>query len=298
MTPTAAAFETFCRRKADAAQAAGLRPMATTAADMTGADLVPIGTAWTRALFDGAFYRSAAAGRPALPAVSLVVGVTDTDHIVTGELLLRTSDETSRHLIHEGLARVEADAVLGSVASLRGPEALCSVWHPEFVQMRRARGLDRHPAQVIVTSTGDLPDDSFVLAEPSLRVIVVTRNSVAPWLSARMRSRPWVQVIEAGEPLSLFVALTRLRGLGIGVVAAVGGQQTASALLRQGLVSDLYVARPAGADAGSLTRLCDGPALPRHRLLSKAASGDRPGVRFEHLVRPSTVAAASLRGAA
>ncbi len=294
----ATAFETFCRRKAEAALAAALRPWATTAADTAGADLVPIGTAWTRTLFDGAFYRSSAAGRPALPAVSLVVGVNDANEVVTGESLLRTSGVTSRHLIHEGLARVEADAVLGSVASLRGPEAICSVWHPEFVDMRRARGLGRHPVQVIVTFTGDVPDESLLFADPSLRVVIVTRNSVAPWLSARLRARPWVEVIDAGEPLSLFVALTRLKAMGIDVVAAVGGQRTAAALLRDGLVSDLYVARPTGAGAASLARLCDGPALPRRRLLSKAGGDDRPGVCFEHLVRPSTFAAARLRGAA
>jgi riboflavin biosynthesis pyrimidine reductase len=292
----AAGFDAFCRRKVEVARSATLRPMATTAQDTAGADLVPIGTDWTRRLFDGAFYRSSSPGQPALPAVSLVIGCTASGDLVTGEDLVRASSATSQHLLHEGLVRVEADAVIGSVASLRSPEAFRSVWHPEFVEMRRVRRRERHPVQVIVTSSGDLPlDDSLLFAEPSLRVVVVTRNSVASWLGARLRTRPWVQVLDAGEPLSMFVALTRLRAMGLEVVAAVGGRWTTSALLRAGLVSDLYAITPGEAGGATLSRLCGGAARPRRRLLSKAA-GDRSGVCFEHLVRPSAFAAARLRG--
>lgn len=277
--------------------AAALRPMATAASDTAGAELLSVGTDWTRRLFDGAFYRSASAGWPALPAISLAVGVSESGDIVAGTPSPYAGGVTTRHLIHEGLTRVEADAVLSCVTSLRGPDAVSSVWHPEFVEMRRARGLSRHPVQVIVTSSGDLPDESLVFADPALRVIIVTRSSVAHWLGARFRARPWVQVLDVGEPLSLFVALTRLKALGIGVVAAVGGRRTAAALLRDGLVSDLHVVGAQGAPPERLARLCD-PMPPRRRLLSKAVGDDRPGVCFEHLVRPSTFAAASLRGAA
>src|SRR5262245_34378461 len=107
----AAGFDAFCRRKVEVARSATLRPMATTGQDTAGADLVPIGTDWTKRLFDGAFYRSPGAGQPVLPAVSLVVGCTPGGDLVDGEDLVRNSSATSQHLIHEGLVRVEADAV-------------------------------------------------------------------------------------------------------------------------------------------------------------------------------------------
>ncbi len=133
--------------------------MRTVAQDTAGADLVPIGSPWTRRLFDGEFYRSGDARLGSLPAVGLVVGRLPSGHVVTGEALIRATGVTSQHLIHEGLVRVDADAVRGSVA------------------------------------------DSLV---------------------ARLRERPWIEVIDAGEPLSLFTAPMRLRTMGIQVVAAAG----------------------------------------------------------------------------
>ena len=86
---------------------------------------------------------------------------------------------TVPHLLHEGLTRVDADAVLGGIGAPGTGNQICSVWHPELVKLRAERGLPRHPVQVLVTNSCDVPFDRCLLFhEPSLRVIVVTRNSL------------------------------------------------------------------------------------------------------------------------
>jgi riboflavin biosynthesis pyrimidine reductase len=281
-------FEDYCRRKEEEASRAVLMRLHTVAQDTAGADVVPVGSPWTRDWFDGNFFRCGEPVEADLPSLSLVVGRGMHGAITTGDPMVRGASATTRHLIHEGLSRVDVDAVLGSVGAAGGPDVVFSVWHPELVLARCAAGRYRHPAQVVVTASGSIPFDHCVMFdEPTLKVIVVTRGSVAPSLRARLHDRPWIEVIDAGEPLSLFSALRQLRAKGIRTISAVGGQRTADHLLRDGLVTDLYVTRQLGGAPLVDGRLYEGPPLLRRRLLAKAGCDDADGICFEHLVRPS-----------
>jgi riboflavin biosynthesis pyrimidine reductase len=272
-------FHDYCRHKEQAALSAPLAGFTTIAEEAGGADLLSFGNAWTRRLFDGDFHRSAGPASPELPSVSL---------IVTEEGLLGT---TVPHLLHEGLTRVDADAVLGGIGAPGSGDQICSVWHPELVQLRAERGLPRHPVQVLVTNSCDVPFDRCMLFhEPSLPVIVVTRTSRAATARARLRECPWVEVIAAGDPIDLRAALTQLRGRGMAVVSAVGGRRLATSLLDAGLVTDLYITVREPASAASALSFYNGPPLVRRRLLSKAGRGPEGAVRFEHLVPPSVYA--------
>ena len=276
---TSPGFQAYCRHKEEAALSAPLGGLTTIAEESGGADLLSFGNAWTRRLFDGDFHRSAGPASPELPSVSL---------IVTEEGLLGT---TVPHLLHEGLTRVDADAVLGGIGAAESGDRICSVWHPELVKLRAERGLPRHPVQVLVTNSCDVPFDRCLLFhEPSLQVIVVTRTSLVRAARARLRECPWVEVIGAGEPLDLRAALTRLRDRGVAVVSAVGGRRVATSLLDAGLVTDLYVTVREPASAASALAFYNGPPLVRRRLLSKAGRGSEGAVRFEHLVPPSVYA--------
>jgi len=276
---TSPGFQAYCRHKEEAALSAPLGGLTTIAEESGGADLLSFGNAWTRRLFDGDFHRSAGPASPELPSVSL---------IVTEEGLPGT---TVPHLLHEGLTRVDADAVLGGIGAAESGDRICSVWHPELVKLRAERGLPRHPVQVLVTNSCDVPFDRCLLFhEPSLQVIVVTRTSLVRAARARLRECPWVEVIGAGEPLDLRAALTRLRDRGVAVVSAVGGRRVATSLLDAGLVTDLYVTVREPASAASALAFYNGPPLVRRRLLSKAGRGSEGAVRFEHLVPPSVYA--------
>ena len=276
---TSPGFQAYCRHKEEAALSAPLGGLTTIAEESGGADLLSFGNAWTRRLFDGDFHRSAGPASPELPSVSL---------IVTEEGLPGT---TVPHLLHEGLTRVDADAVLGGIGAAESGDRICSVWHPELVKLRAERGLPRHPVQVLVTNSCDVPFDRCLLFhEPSLQVIVVTRTSLVRAARARLRECPWVEVIGAGEPLDLRAALTQLRDRGMAVVSAVGGRRIATSLLDAGLVTDLYVTVREPASAASALAFYNGPPLVRRRLLSKAGRGSEGAVRFEHLVPPSVYA--------
>jgi hypothetical protein len=277
---TTLSFRDYCRRKEAAAMAAPLAGFTTIAEEAGGADLLSFGNAWTRQLFDGDFHRSAGPASPELPSVSLIVSEANGAHGVTVP-----------HLLHEGLTRVDADAVLGGIGSEASGNEVCSVWHPELVKLRADRGLPRHPIQVLVTNSCDVPFESCMLfREPSLPVIVVTRSSLVETARARLRKSPWVDVLGAGEPLDLRLALSRLRDRGVAVVSCVGGRRIATTLLDAGLITDLYITVCEPGSAASALAFYDGPPLMRRRLLSKAGRGAEGAVRFEHLVPPSVYA--------
>jgi riboflavin biosynthesis pyrimidine reductase len=275
---TTPGFQDYCRLKEEAALAAPLAGFTTLAEEAAGADLLSFGNAWTRRLFDGDFHRSAGPASPELPSVSLIVTEPDLGATVP-------------HLLHEGLTRVDADAVLGGIGAVRSVNQICSVWHPELVKLRAERGLPRHPVQVLVTNSCDVPFDRCLLFhEPSLPVIVVTRSSLVHTARARLREYPWVEVLGARDPLDLRAALTQLRDRGLAVVSAVGGRRLATSLLDANLVTDLYITVREPGSAASALSFYDGPPLVRRRLLAKAGRGVEGAVRFEHLVPPSVYA--------
>lgn len=277
-------FTAYCRRKEAAALAATIPRYGT--ADVRARDgLVAIGSPWSRALFDGDFYRSASAPRPDLPVVSLVFVQSRDGNTVAPDPSVLGGGDTDLHLIYEGLSRVDADAVLAGAGTARAKNLVFSVWHPELVALRRARGHNRHPAQVVITDGGALRfEDGLMFQEPDLRVFVVTRTTVAETLRSLSRAQPWVEVIDAGEPLSLPRALRELRTRGLQVMSCVGGRFTATGLLRERLVTDIYLTTSPIEAGAPDTPFYDGPPLPLERVLLKEGTGEETGVRFEHFL--------------
>lgn len=281
-------FETYCRRKESIALATPLSGFRTIedvpARRADGHDLVAIGNAWSRRLFDGNFYR----GRePDLerPLVSLVFVQSRTGNTGADNPATLGGGDTDKHLIYEGLSRVDADAVLAGATTARGEQIVFSIWHPELVELRRSLGRPRHPAQIIVTDGGDLPiERALMFEEPELPVFVITRTGAAPGLLERVRDRPWVDIVDAGDPVSLAAAMRYLRGRGLRVISAIGGRRTATALLREGLVSDLYLTTSVIEAGEPNTPYYEGPQLSLSRVVEKAGQGPETGVRFEHFV--------------
>lgn len=277
-------FTQYCRRRAQEARSARI-PGYDTVFERPEPGMIAIGNDWTRRLFDGAFYRSASPAPDHVPAVNLVFVQSRNGNTVAKDPSLLGGGETDKHLIYEGLSRVDADAVLSGATTARARNLVFSVWHPQLVALRRARGLDRHPAQVVVTAFGNLPlDDGLMFVEPSLRVFLVAPTPTAARLHDRLRDRAWIEVIDAGDPLSLAHALRQLHEAGLRVISAVGGRRTATTLLGEGLVSDLYLTTSAIEAGEANTPFCQGPLPPLDRVLEKAGTGEEAGVRFEHFV--------------
>lgn len=278
MTPR---FEDYCRRKETAAHAAAI-PGYTTIEE-SSAGLVRLGTDRSRDLFDGDFLRAGAPSIEGTPITSLVFVQSRDGNTGAPDPSALGGGDTDLHLVYEGLSRVDADAVLAGAATARSKELVFSVWHPDLVALRLARGRSRHPAQVVVTDRGDLRfDDGLMFQEPELRVFIITRSGVAGEIRRRVAGREWIEVLDAGEPVSLTRALRDLRARGIGVMSAVGGRKTATALLNEGLITDIYLTTSAIEAGEPSTPYCEGPSLPLERVLLKEGQGVETGVRFEH----------------
>jgi riboflavin biosynthesis pyrimidine reductase len=253
----------------------------TTISQCSPAGLVPIGSPWTLDLFDGPFYRSAA--KPGRPVLNLVFVQSRDRNTVAANPSTLGGGAADAHLIYEGLSRVDADAVMAGSKTARSERLVFSVWHPELVRLRAQLGRDRHPAQIVVTARGELAIERALMFQvPELRVYIVTRSQAAQALRARVGERPWIEVIDAGDPLSLTAALSMLYTRGLHVISAVGGRTTASALIDERLVSDLYLTTSPIEGGEANTPFYSGPPLALTRVLQKAGKGNDEGVQFEY----------------
>jgi riboflavin biosynthesis pyrimidine reductase len=250
-----------------------------------GGESVGLGTPWSRGLFDGEFYRRGEPADATRPITSLVFVQSRNGNTIAPLPSMLGGGETDLHLVYEGLSRVDADAVLSGSTSARARDLVFSVWHPDLVGLRLARGRSRHPAQVVVTERGELRfDDGLMFLEPELRVFVITRTGAVAALRRRVAGRPWIEVIDAGEPLSPAAGMRALRAFDIEVVSCIGGPRTATAFLDDGLIDDIYLTTSA-IDAGEPdTPYHQGPAPLLERILLKDGQGAETGVRFEHFI--------------
>ena len=276
-------FEAYCRRREQAALAAQI-PGYVTGEDSQPAGLVRIGSEWSRALFDGPFYRSDAPLRDGTPTTNLVFVQSREGNTGAADPSTLGGGNTDLHLVYEGLSRVDADAVMAGAATARAKEIVFSVWHPELVALRLARDRARHPAQVVVTGRGDVRfEDGLMFQEPSLRVFVITRTRAVNVLRDRTDRKPWIEVIDAGEPVSFERAFRHLYSRGIEVMSCVGGRHTATALLNEKLVSDIYLTTSAREGGESNTPYYQGSPLSLDRIVLKNGREQERGVTFEHL---------------
>ena len=277
-------FETYSQRREKEALAAALPGFYTVEDRASGYGLVRLGNDWTCGLFDGAFYRSPDAFGD-MPCLNLVFVQSRNRNTVANDPSVLGGGATDKHLIYEGLSRVAADGIVAGAATARSENMVFSLWHPRLVELRASLGKPRHPAQIVVTDSGNLPiERGLMFSEPTLPVYLITKSPAVAGLRERLTDRPWVEVIDAGNPVSLPAALRHLRTRGLHVISAIGGRHTATALLRDGLVNDIYLTT-SPIDAGEPnTPFYEGPPLNLSRVVLKAGRGPEEGVRFEHLV--------------
>jgi hypothetical protein len=117
-------------------------------------------------------------------------------------------------------------------------------------------------------------------------VVIVTASRAVDALGERLRSRPWVRILDAGQPLNLRRALTALRAEGVAVVSALGGRRVSSTLLADNLVTDLYLTSAGESGQTHPRDIHDGPPVLHRRVLAKSSPRGTRRVRFEHLVSP------------
>jgi len=238
-----------------------------------------VGNPWSIAAFDGPFFESRRDGGLSLG----VVFVRSRDgNTATRNPAALGGGAVDEHLIYEGLSRVLADAVVAGAGTLH-PDAFFTVWHPELIALRRAAGLPRHPAQVIMSVHGSVrPEDVLLFNVPGVPVYVVTSARGADRLAPALATRPWVTTVTGTSLQEQFAALA---SAGIRRACCVGGRRSATELVDAGLVQDVYLTTTpvAGGDAGTpwYTGKRD---LRMEAVVTKAWDGPHGSVRFEHAV--------------
>ena len=272
-------FDAFAARKTRQARDAGIPGFRTT---MLGdhSTLMPIGDAWSCEAFDGPFY--AHRPGPMVPSVSLVMVQSASGNTVAGDPAALGGGSTDKHLIYEGLSRVAADGVLAGARTV-DTRTVFSVWHPQLVGLREHLRKPRHPAQLIVTGRGDLDVEQLLIMNcPAISVFVLTTSEGVRRVRPSTRDRSWVHVIDCGDVLNFRAAFHRLQSdFGVRVISAVGGRTTASSLLRQRLVSDLYLTSSPVRGGEPGTPLQVPGSIPKRLVVAKAGRGQEEGVRFE-----------------
>ena len=272
-------FEDYVARKEAEAARAVLFPFVTEV-DQPPADVIPIGNAWTRRMFDGPFYLSAAPSNE-LPSTSLVFVRSRDGNTGAADPSSLGGGEADKHLIYEGLSRVAADAVMAGAETLRGGRVVLSIWHPELVALRASLRLPRHPVQIVATLRG-LDFHGRLFDTPQLRVVIVTVGACTELMITPVANRPWMTILTMPAARDLPDAFRQLRDMGIDRISCIGGRTIARQLIDAGLTHDLYLTTSAkdGGEPGT-------PLYPRPLkgdvVVRKRGTGPDEGVIFEHV---------------
>jgi riboflavin biosynthesis pyrimidine reductase len=235
-----AGFSEFAAGKSREAEQAHVAPFSTVEDRSAAFDVVTLGNDWSRHLYDGPFHITADRGGD-VPLISLVfvqshdgnTGAANPDSLGGGPV--------DKHVIYEGLSRVAADGVLAGSKSV-GKQSFFSVWHPQLVSLRAALGLPRHPAQVIVTGRACVDfADTLLFNVPDAPVYIISTPAGCERLKAGVKHRPHVELVRmTGDDLRAPLSFLR-RERGVRRISAIGGRTTASALIDQRLVQDVYL---------------------------------------------------------
>lgn len=165
--------------------------------------------------------------------------------------------------------RAGSDAILVGAGTIRRDNPALLVRSSARRSARVARGLPASPARVTVTASGDLdPAARFFTAGEGARLIYVPdaeQDRIQGQLAQTADAAAGIEVIGAGDPLSIRAVLADLAGRGVRRLMVEGGGTVLAQFLAEGLADelDLVVAPVFVGD----------PAAPR--LTGSAGTGKR-----------------------
>jgi riboflavin biosynthesis pyrimidine reductase len=274
-------FEQFAERKRREAAAADIETLSTTFDRSDNEPVRHIGNVWSRMRYDGAFSLFELSN-DAVSAVSLVF-VQSKDRNTGGDPGDLGGGSTDTHLIYEGLSRVAADAVLAGGRSV-GSETVFSVWHPELVALRASLGLPRHPAQIVVSKSGQFNFDALLYSVPEVPVFVIAAAEHMSAHASILQARPWIRHVPLVAD-DLRLPIDQLREAGIRRVSAIGGRFTATRLVDAGVCQDLYLTTTSKEGGEPGTPWYAGTNPPPTRTITKKAWFDGDSrILFEHVL--------------
>jgi riboflavin-specific deaminase-like protein len=167
-------------------------------------------------------------------------------------------NEADRELFHE--LRTCVDAVMAGAGTVRTERYGRIVRDSERREHRASRALDRDPLAVIVSGRLDLPLDIGLLQAPEQRVVIVTASDGE--LGDVPATVDYIRGYGEGAFLELAPAMRELRErYGVRSVLCEGGPLLNSALMREGLVDELWLSLAPKIAAGGGPTIVTGAAL-------------------------------------
>lgn len=181
-------------------------------------------------------------------------------------------DDADRAIFH--CLREHVDAVLAGTGTLRIERYGRILGKPERRQRRVAAGKSPEPIAVVVSRTGDVPEDIPLFEAPEAKIVAFSPNEIGGGCAAEVTNVR----LDPGE-LTLTTAMRRLRAdFGIGTLLCEGGPTIFGGLLREGLVDELFLTvAPKLVGGGHGPAISSGPALPEPRPLTPIWLLEREG---------------------
>ena len=189
------------------------------------------------------------------------------DDATDGRLILSNDADLDR--VDE--VRAGCDAILVGAGTIRRDNPALLVRSAARRRGRVARGLPASPARVTITGSGDLdPAARFFTAGEGARLIYVP----APHqdrIRARLALADEVEVIGAGDPLSLGAVLADLAARGVRRLMVEGGGAVLAQFLAEGLADELnLVIAPVFVGDPAAPRIMGRPGAGKRMHLAEA----------------------------
>jgi riboflavin-specific deaminase-like protein len=193
------------------------------------------------------------------------------------------SDPGDRSMFH-GL-RERVDGVFAGTGTMRAERYGRLVRDPDRRARRAARGLAPDPVACVITRSGEIPTEIPLFADADSRVLVFSSQPVAlDSVSARVET----VVLDPGEVTMTTMVRVLRRDHDVRALLCEGGPTVFGALLREGLVDELFLTvAPRLNGGGSDPPLSVGPDLPEPIALELRWALEREGTLFLRYARPA-----------
>jgi 2,5-diamino-6-(ribosylamino)-4(3H)-pyrimidinone 5'-phosphate reductase len=158
--------------------------------------------------------------------------------------------------------RSNFDAVLRGANTLRAEKISAGVT-PDLARARSSRGIPAHPAEILLTRSGDVPLGNLLGADPDRTFLLVPETRM-PHTPRPERAAVLRAPTTPDGDVDLDVALRLLRRLGHARLLAEGGPTVNRALLSRGLVDEIFLTvAPKLIGDPHAPGVLSGPRLPK-----------------------------------